>query len=710
MSIISKTDSDLLPDGNQSGSAPGDRKYRPDIQGLRGLIVVLSMFYHAQLFGVSGGYAGMDVFFVISGFVMTGILLRERVKTGKTSFASFYARRIRRILPMACLVIVSVVAATYYFLGTVQGAQTALSGFWSSLFLGNFHAIATNSSYFNRGSATSPLLAFWSLGAEEQFYIIYPAIFAIAAMSMKRYSLRIRLAVGLGAIVVFSLSYAIFYTHQNPIAAYYSPFTRFWEFAVGGLIAVCTPLFMRINRNVAAVLTWIGLAAILILFFTYNDGMTYPGYTAIPPVAAAVLVIGGGMHGHRNGAERLLGKKGMTAAGDVSYSLYLWHFPILIIAAEAMSLPMTSVSVVDRLLCIGLAVILSIISYNLVENPMRHSKWLSAKMYRTFIMGSTITLATAIMCGVLYFGYGNPSSSGKDASVASGSLAQLQAEITKSAAFTTIPYNLTPRLDEIDSTTSINYTPPNIPSRCLASQSEVVAVSLCPGGNISSKKNMVVYGDSQSIQWLGSFDKLAKSNNEKLYFFSKVGCEPWMTPGTTVVGPSASQCQQFAQFATSKIKALHPQQIFVVGGKVVTEGYQPERDDPYIIGLLRSMKMLSPVVVTLSNIPWTDIFPPICLSANAGDISKCNIPISDVYTVQNRFHEGLQKDAAAARVTDLNITPLFCDTRTCPRVVSNVLVYADSNHFTWQYDNYISNAFIQIATPTLTSQPHKLQK
>ena len=123
MSIISKTDSDLLPDGNQSGSAPGDRKYRPDIQGLRGLIVVLSMFYHAQLFGVSGGYAGMDVFFVISGFVMTGILLRERVKTGKTSFASFYARRIRRILPMACLVIVSVVAATYYFLGTVQGTS-----------------------------------------------------------------------------------------------------------------------------------------------------------------------------------------------------------------------------------------------------------------------------------------------------------------------------------------------------------------------------------------------------------------------------------------------------------------------------------------------------------------------------------------------------------------------------------------------------------
>ena len=188
--------------GGEAGTPPGDRRFRPDVQGLRAIAILLAIVYHADIQPFSGGYVGIEVFFVISGFVITGLLLRERDSTGHTSLRSFYGRRARRIIPMATLVIIVTVIVTYHSLGTLVGHETAVDGAWSALFLANVHFQATDTNYLLSQAPPSPLLNYWSLGVEEQFYIVYPALFLFLgwwAQRARRGSFRLRITVVLVA-------------------------------------------------------------------------------------------------------------------------------------------------------------------------------------------------------------------------------------------------------------------------------------------------------------------------------------------------------------------------------------------------------------------------------------------------------------------------------------------------------------------------------
>src|SRR5271163_2754309 len=228
----------LLTSGDEAGTAPGDRKFRPDVQGLRAIAILLVVLFHAGVPGLSGGYVGVDVFFVISGFVITGVLLRERSSTGGTSFLSFYARRVRRIVPAATLVILATVIAGYFLLGAGPAGTTATDGQWASVFLANFHFAATSTNYLASQYPPSPLQNFWSLAVEEQFYLVYPLIFLIVAGLFTKVSLRLRLGVVLGACIVTSYALSVTMTATNAPGAFFSPFTRAWELALGGLVAL----------------------------------------------------------------------------------------------------------------------------------------------------------------------------------------------------------------------------------------------------------------------------------------------------------------------------------------------------------------------------------------------------------------------------------------------------------------------------------------
>src|SRR5580704_4136136 len=177
----SVVDDRLQPSGDESGTAPGDRSFRPDVQGLRAVAVLLVVLYHANVPDLTGGFVGVDVFFVISGFVITGLLLRERHSTGPTSLFSFYARRCRRILPAATLVVVVTVIAAYVFLGVVAGSGTADDGRWAAAFLANVHFERVGTNYLLSQQLPSPLQNFWSLSVEEQFYLVYPTLFLVVA-------------------------------------------------------------------------------------------------------------------------------------------------------------------------------------------------------------------------------------------------------------------------------------------------------------------------------------------------------------------------------------------------------------------------------------------------------------------------------------------------------------------------------------------------
>src|SRR5580658_5898351 len=257
--------------GDEAGTAPGDRKFRPDVEGLRAVAVVLVVLFHAGVPGLTGGYVGVDVFFVLSGFVITGLLLREQQGSGRTSLISFYGRRSRRILPAATLVIIATVLASYHWLGFLIGNSTADVGRTASLFYANFHFIAVGTDYLSAQAPPSALGNYWSLSVEEQFYLVYPALLLATALVWTRCDLRLKLAALLTVGVGISLFWSIHQTAANPTAAYFSPFTHGWELALGGLVALGRPLFVRLPRAVAIGMTWIGLAGILAAAFEFTS-------------------------------------------------------------------------------------------------------------------------------------------------------------------------------------------------------------------------------------------------------------------------------------------------------------------------------------------------------------------------------------------------------------------------------------------------------
>jgi peptidoglycan/LPS O-acetylase OafA/YrhL len=275
-------DERFLVTGDEAGTAPDDRRFRPDVEGLRAVAVLLVVFYHANVPKVTGGFVGVDVFFVISGFVITGLLLREHRSTARTSILNFYARRFRRILPAATLVILVVVSASYLALGQVSGNTVADDGRWAAVFLSNFHFEAVGTNYFTAKLPPSPLQNFWSLSVEEQFYVVYPTLFLVVARLKGRLSLQVKMAIVLVMVIVASYWLSVVQTASQPTAAYFSPFTRAWELALGALVAVATPWLKRIPAPGAALLTWAGLRSPAISVTVHNS----PALTGEPRLRA----------------------------------------------------------------------------------------------------------------------------------------------------------------------------------------------------------------------------------------------------------------------------------------------------------------------------------------------------------------------------------------------------------------------------------------
>jgi peptidoglycan/LPS O-acetylase OafA/YrhL len=381
--------------GDEAGTPPGDRKFRPDVQGMRAIAILLALVYHAGVPGFSGGYVGIEVFFVISGFVITGLLLREREGTGHTSLRSFYGRRARRIIPAATLVIIVTVIVTYHSLGPLVGHATAVDGQWAALFLANVHFEAVHTNYLVAQAPPSPLLNYWSLGVEEQFYIVYPTLFLLIGWWARKGSFRVRLTVVLVAVIVASYVYSIALTSADAQSAYFSLFTRSWELALGGLIAVHGRYLQRIPQAWAAVASWVGLTVILVSSVTLNGSSVYPGALVAIPTVGAGLIIAAGAAAPAWGVERMLRRKSFQFVASISFPLYLWHWPILEIAAQSRGV--TSLPVWDNILLLLVAGVLSTLTYYLFENPIRHSRFLARRRWASLLMGLCLIAATLVV-------------------------------------------------------------------------------------------------------------------------------------------------------------------------------------------------------------------------------------------------------------------------------------------------------------------------
>lgn len=355
---------------------------RLDIQGLRMVAVMLVVFSHL-FHWPRGGFIGVDVFFVISGFLITGSLLHTFEKTGRISFSSFYRRRIRRIVPAATLVLIATVIAAYFIYTGSRFTSTVLDAVAAFFFVSNWRFGIEGTDYFNSSGPVSPLQHYWSLSVEEQFYFVWPAVMLAIGLIATRKSwapkMRITLSAGvMGAAVVVSFGYSVLNTASSPTWAYFSTLTRVWELGVGALLAISISYFERIPDRLRPFIAWAGLIAITVGAFAITEtGGGFPAPWAAVPVLGAAMVIAAGVAGQHKYLQ-VLTHRISTYVGDISYSLYLWHWPVIILLSVLM----------DRNAYYFAAALFfmfgfSIASYHFFENPIRASKWLETNAERT---------------------------------------------------------------------------------------------------------------------------------------------------------------------------------------------------------------------------------------------------------------------------------------------------------------------------------------
>jgi len=346
-------------------------QFRPDIQGLRALAVVLVIASHAGVAGFGGGYVGVDVFFVISGYVITGLLLRQPARGVRRNLTYFYQRRIRRIVPAATLTLVVTVVMARVLLGANFDVRLLDDVRWAALFAANFRFIYTSANYFIPGLSPSLVTHFWSLGVEEQFYLCYPIIvFSLAWLAPARDRLK-WLGAFLVAAVALSAWWSVHLTHVAPITAYYSPFTRFWELALGGLVAVVPAAWARRTPATNSALAVAALIVLGLAVVHLNARSAYPGVLAWWPCAATATLLYTGQASVRGAPATWLSWRPCRYVGDISYSLYLWHYPWLILPLQ-LTHPYSSP--LARVIEVAGAFVCAVLSYHFVENPIRHSR------------------------------------------------------------------------------------------------------------------------------------------------------------------------------------------------------------------------------------------------------------------------------------------------------------------------------------------------
>ncbi len=376
------------------------RVFRPDVEGLRAIAVLLVVASHADLGPFSGGYVGVDVFFVLSGFLITGLLLKAYDSEHRISLVSFYARRVRRILPASTLVLLVTVLASYVLLSAYRATHIAGDAQWASLFAANLDFIRQSTNYLDSQLPPSPLQHFWTLGVEEQFYAVWPLTILVIARVARSMPLRRKLGIALCLIIAGSLGWSIVQTASNGAEAYFSPLTRAWELGAGALLAVVAPCLKRLPRLLGVVMSVGGVVAILVAGMAFTPLTPFPGSAVILPAGGAALAVAGGTIAPGGGAEILLRRGIFQWIGKLSYSFYLWHWPVLTIAREYQG---KDLGAGETLILCLLALALSAVMFRVVEHPIRNST--SLKRHSpliSIVLGICLVVGSfAIMTGLI---------------------------------------------------------------------------------------------------------------------------------------------------------------------------------------------------------------------------------------------------------------------------------------------------------------------
>jgi peptidoglycan/LPS O-acetylase OafA/YrhL len=695
--------------------------FRRDIEGLRALAVGFVILFHAKFLGLTGGFIGVDVFFVVSGFLITSLLINEHSSVGEISLKNFYARRARRLLPASALVIALTALASRIWLEPLRlkdiGADAVASGgFFANILFG-----VRSTDYLQAGQPPSPFQHFWSLSVEEQFYIVWPALLML--LLWKSRDRHTRAIVAVSILSVTSLALCIWQTTQSQPWAFFGLHTRAWELGIGALVALGWKYVEQLPTNFRAVIGWLGLFAIVISGLTITEKMAFPGKLALLPVVATALVLMAGQHAHW-GPQRILSLQPLQWIGARSYSFYLWHWPVLIIAESHAARALT---VTERLIAIAASVIAASLSHHFLENPVRHSVSLQAKPRLALMVGGALivlsvgvgfvlrTSSVALSTDVIADAPVAIASTTTSTTAPVVSTDSTVAPVETTTSLVTIPegpppsiVNPTAPIDAVIAGALTDEVPANLqPSLRGASgdKPEIydngchvnlisIEPKICEYGDTTSDFTVALYGDSHAAQWFPALNQIAIDHQWRLIILTKMGCTAIdLITANSLVGPTYPGCRPWREKVLERFVAENVRVVLITNSNRLTD---PSTGQPFadsivkagyatLIPQLQSMG-INPVVITDTPYPGTDV--PICLSKAIKNVGSCAVT-RDKGIRANRQQTSIDV-AVENNAQYLDVSHWVCTIDTCPVITGNILMYRDSHHLTTTYVQFLT--------------------
>jgi peptidoglycan/LPS O-acetylase OafA/YrhL len=610
------------------------RERNPQIQALRALAAVLVLVYHAQW--LDGGYIGVDIFYVISGFLITGILVRELDTTNSISLVSFYARRTKRLLPASFLVIFVTGIAGYILLPASMREAFGRDLIAASTYISNFFFALWENDYQNLNSTPSPFIHFWSLAVEEQFYLFWPFFILLLFRLGKRRAV----LYGIVATLIGSFLFSLYLTEHAPIWAFYILPTRAWELAAGALL-----VFLPELKKMRPVIALSSLVVILTATKIFDEATPFPGTAALAPVIATVLLLAS--RSNWPPTLNVVAKSRATQwLGAISYPLYLWHWPVLVIPAIYLGEELNTLQVIALL---SLTVALAGLTHKFVEVPLRDAKIQQRSVFKAAALATSVSV---IIGGLTFVQHSNT----------------ITVQVGIEAADGVVELSL----DEVRSKPLVN------DDGCHIHVRETVSPR-CEYGDTSSERTIVLYGDSHAAQWFPALDLIGQRKGIKIVSLTKSAC-----PSAEVIKELSSQyviedCQAFRDSSVARINKIKPLAVILTGMQPFTAPYSDESAKSWWLAgekvLFNRIKGATqyPIYITDTPLPRVDI--PDCLVAGRGDACDTARPI----------------DAEVATgLIAINPTPWLCADK-CPAVVDGIIAYRDQSHLTVAMSKHLSS-------------------
>jgi peptidoglycan/LPS O-acetylase OafA/YrhL len=648
--------------------------FRPEIQGLRAIAVLAVLVFHVWPEWLPGGYVGVDVFFVISGFLVTGVLLRQAETSGRIDILHFYSRRIKRLVPAATLVLFAV-AVCVSILPVIRWEGTAAEIVASALYVENWWLAANAVDYLASDNAPSPLQHYWSLSVEEQYYIVWPLMLAGvgwargAGRPWRVFFGRLVISVGLA-----SITYSIWVTPRDPGVAYFATTTRAWELALGGALAVFAA-WERWPEPLRRALGFVGAGMILVACMAYGTTTPFPGYQALlPTVGAALMIVSGASH-RRLSMFSVLRSTPMQYVGDLSYSLYLWHWPVIIFYRE---LTGRQPELLDGLIIAVVALALAHQTKMLVEDVFRAPGVLARPRWKPFIFSTACIAGSLCSAAMIY----------RQAQVYDAPLtpaAPVAAE--RSGPVETALAGVRPSLSKVRKDVPAVYA-----TGCHVGLKSDEPLACHIGSASPDAATLFVVGDSHAAQWAPAYEGIVETSRLNVESYTKAAC---LFAEVEVLGGRSSgaydACTRWNEKVLQIIRDRRPEYVLVSQSRAYRALGVEDADANYPViaaALARRWTILAELgiqVIVLADTPRPGSDVPECLSKAGATIEGCTLPLAKANGRPDPLY--LAAESAGIKVIDMN--DQLCPDASCRPVVADMLVWRDSHHVSATFAGYL---------------------